>query len=71
MSLMPVADALQKVLAGKTPLPAEHVPLLAAVGRVLADDLVAERTQPPAMSLPWMAMRCAMAISRLYPAHSP
>ena len=48
MGLIAVADALQRVLAGAEPLPAEEAPLAAAAGRVLADDLKARRTQPPA-----------------------
>jgi len=48
MTLMPVADALQHVLADALPLPAESVPLDRALGRVLAEDLTALRTQPPA-----------------------
>jgi len=46
--LMPVAEALRRVLDGAAPLPAEAVPLTAAHGRVLASDLTAKRTQPPA-----------------------
>src|SRR5215475_11674826 len=45
---MPVAEALARVLEHAAPLPAESVPLAEAHGRVLADDLVALRTQPPA-----------------------
>ena len=48
MALMPVAEALQKVLADAKPLSAEEVALSDAIGRVLAEDLVALRTQPPA-----------------------
>ncbi|HXX07473.1 MAG TPA: gephyrin-like molybdotransferase Glp [Pseudolabrys sp.] len=48
MALMPVAEALQKVLADAKPRPAEEVALNDAIGRVLAGDLVALRTQPPA-----------------------
>jgi molybdopterin molybdotransferase len=48
MALMPVADALAKVLEGVTPLPSEKVSLPDAIGRVLAEDLVALRPQPPA-----------------------
>lgn len=48
MALMPVAEALQRVLADAKPLPAETVPLDEALGRVLAEDVVALRTQPPA-----------------------
>jgi molybdopterin molybdotransferase len=48
MALMPVPEALQRVLAGASALPVEKVPLDAALGRVLTDDLMALRTQPPA-----------------------
>src|SRR5665647_2702457 len=48
MALMAVAEALQRVLADARALPAETVPLHQALGRVLAEDLVALRTQPPA-----------------------
>jgi molybdopterin molybdotransferase len=47
MALMPVAEALAHVLDGADALPAEMVPLNAALGRVLAEDLAALRTQPP------------------------
>ena len=48
MSLMPVAEALQRVLADAKALPAETVPLVDALGRVLTEDMSALRTQPPA-----------------------
>jgi molybdopterin molybdotransferase len=48
MALISVAEALQRVLAGATPLPAQSVPLDDALGCVLADDIAALRTQPPA-----------------------
>src|SRR5262245_44786177 len=48
MALLPVADALAQVLEGAAPLPPESVPLAEAEGRVLAADLAARRTQPPA-----------------------
>ena len=48
MALMPVAEALDLVLADAKPLPAQKLPLADALGRVLAEDLVAKRTQPPA-----------------------
>ena len=48
MALMPVAEALARVLADAAPLPAERVPLRQAVGRVLTEDVKALRTQPPA-----------------------
>jgi molybdopterin molybdotransferase len=43
-----VADALRRVLAHAEPLSPENVPLDDANGRVLARDLTALRTQPPA-----------------------
>ena len=48
MALLSVADALALVLADAVPLPAEAAALVDACGRVLAGDLVALRTQPPA-----------------------
>jgi len=45
---MPVAEALQRVLAEARALPAEAVALNDALGRVLTDDVTALRTQPPA-----------------------
>jgi molybdopterin molybdotransferase len=47
VALLPVAEALARVIEGAETLPAETVPLEQAEGRVLADDLVARRTQPP------------------------
>jgi molybdopterin molybdotransferase len=46
--LLSVADALALVLADAVALPAEAAALVNACGRVLAGDLVALRTQPPA-----------------------
>ncbi len=47
--LLPVADALKLVLASAPQaLPVEMVPLAQALGRTLAQDLAARRTQPPA-----------------------
>jgi molybdopterin molybdotransferase len=48
VALLSVADAFERVLAGVAPLPAEEVPLAEADGLVLAYDLKARRTQPPA-----------------------
>lgn len=48
MPLMPVVEALARVLADAAPLGHEDVALSDAAGRVLADDLTALRTQPPA-----------------------
>lgn len=48
MSLLPVAEALRRILAGVgEPLPAEHLPLRDCRGRTLAEDVAALRTQPP------------------------
>jgi molybdopterin molybdotransferase len=48
VGLMPVAEALSRVLADAQPLPAHCVPLAHAHGRVLTADVEALRTQPPA-----------------------
>lgn len=48
MALLSVSEALERVLAGAEPLPAELMPLGEAHGRVLAEDVIALRTQPPA-----------------------
>jgi len=46
--LLPVAEALANILADASPLPVEDATLDDALGRVLAQDLKALRTQPPA-----------------------
>ncbi|HSK40974.1 MAG TPA: molybdopterin molybdenumtransferase MoeA, partial [Arenibaculum sp.] len=46
--MIPVAEALSRILAAFTPLPAETVALPDALGRVLAADVTARLTQPPA-----------------------
>ena len=48
MALISVAEALDHVLAHAAPLPPEQVALDDALGRVLAGELKALRTQPPA-----------------------
>jgi molybdopterin molybdotransferase len=48
VALLSVAGALERVLAQAEPLPADEVPLTEADGLVLAYDLHARRTQPPA-----------------------
>jgi molybdopterin molybdotransferase len=48
VALMPVAEALARVLADAKPLPSEMAPLRQALGRVLTEDVTALRTQPPA-----------------------
>lgn len=48
MSLLPVADALDRLLSAARPVQrTESVPLHDAAGRVLADDVAARLTQPP------------------------
>ncbi len=46
-TLIGVNEALARVLAGCRPLPAEESPLLDALGRVLAEDVVADLDVPP------------------------
>ena len=45
--MLSVAEAAARITAGIVPLPPERVPLLDAVGRVLAEDAVAAYTMPP------------------------
>ena len=45
MALLPVADAIEQILRGVEPLPAEGVALSDALGRVLAEDLIAQGNQ--------------------------
>jgi molybdopterin molybdotransferase len=47
MALLPVEDALSRILAGASPLPAETVGLIEARDRVLAENVAAKLTQPP------------------------
>lgn len=48
MNLIPVEDALSRVLASiEQPVSIEHVPLAACAGRALAEDVAALRDQPP------------------------
>lgn len=47
MAALSVDEALARVLADASPLPAEDAPLTEARGRVLTRDLAALRTQPP------------------------
>ncbi len=57
--MIPVSEALEKVLALVSTLPAERVALRAAAGRVLAEPVAAKLTQPPfdasAMDGYWLA----------------
>ena len=45
--LLPVAEALARVIGAFSPLPAEDIAITEALGRVLAEDVIARRTQPP------------------------
>src|ERR1700730_11004352 len=45
--MISVEEALARLLAPLEGLPAEQVSISEALGRVLAEDLVARRTQPP------------------------
>ena len=47
MTLISVAEAKARVLDGVVPLEAERIELADALGRVLAEDVAATRTQPP------------------------
>ncbi|HEY2184023.1 MAG TPA: molybdopterin molybdenumtransferase MoeA, partial [Xanthobacteraceae bacterium] len=48
MGLMPVSEALSRVLAEARPLPPQSVAIMDAHGRVLTSDVAALRSQPPA-----------------------
>jgi molybdopterin molybdotransferase len=66
VSLMAVSEALARVLAQAAPLPPDaNVPLLEACGRVLAGDVAALRTQPPASlsAMDGYAVRAADVLS--------
>ena len=47
MALLPVDEALARILDGATPVAAESVDLLSSRDRVLAEDITAALTQPP------------------------
>jgi molybdopterin molybdotransferase len=59
--LLPVDEALARVLEGAGPLDQESVPLAEAAGRVLAEPIKALRTQPPfpASAMDGYAVRAA------------
>lgn len=61
MSLLPVADALARVLSGISTLPDEAIPVGEAHHRVLAEPLASARDQPPAdvSSMDGYAVRAA------------
>jgi molybdopterin molybdotransferase len=59
--MIPVAEALARVTAGVRPVAAEQVALVDALGRVLAEDVAARLTHPPAAvsSMDGYAVRAA------------
>ncbi|MER8476655.1 gephyrin-like molybdotransferase Glp [Mesorhizobium sp. M1163] len=61
MALVPVVEALESLLDGAAALPGERVALLDAADRVLAEPVVALRTQPPfnASAMDGYAVRAA------------
>ena len=61
MRLLSVEDARARMLAGVSPLPAERVLLSQTLGRVLAEDILAARDQPPfaASAMDGWAVRAA------------
>ena len=46
--LLPVVEALARVTAAFEPLPTEQISIADALGRVLAEDVIARVTQPSA-----------------------
>jgi len=65
MALVPVAEALERLLDGAAPLASESVSLFDAVDRVLAEQVAALRTQPPfnASAMDGYAVRAAEVAS--------
>ncbi|MTD93388.1 molybdopterin molybdenumtransferase MoeA [Hyphomicrobium sp. xq] len=61
MALLPVDEALRRILDGASALGTERVDLLAAADRVLAEDVTANLTQPPfdASAMDGYAVRAA------------
>lgn len=59
--LLPVKDALERILDGVTTLETEKISLTQAFGRTLAEDVAATRTQPPfpASAMDGYAVRAA------------
>jgi molybdopterin molybdotransferase len=63
MGLLPVAEAIARIVAGVEPCPSEEVALAMAAGRCLAGPLAARRSQPPfpASAMDGYAVRSADA----------
>ncbi len=59
--MIPVDEAVARIVAAFSPLPPESVPVGDAAGRVLAEDAVAKSSQPPApvSSMDGYAVRAA------------
>ncbi len=67
MKLLPFDDARARMLSEVAALPAETIPLAEAIGRVLAEDVTADRDQPPfrASAMDGYAVRTAETPGRL------
>jgi molybdopterin molybdotransferase len=65
VSLLPVDEAVARLLSGVAPLGAESVPLAEGLGRVLSGDVAARLTQPPfaASAMDGYAIRAADAVA--------
>ena len=63
--LLPVDEAVARVIVGTQPLPSDFVSLAEAAGRTLAEPLKARRTQPPfdASSMDGYAVRAADVVT--------
>lgn len=63
MSLLPVDEAIERIVSGVAPLASESVPIEDAFGRTLASPLAAKRDQPPfpASAMDGYAVRAADA----------
>lgn len=63
MALTPVSDALARLLNGVSPTETETIALKEALGRILAENLSADRAQPPfnASAMDGYAVRSADA----------
>ena len=49
--MLTVNEARERILAHFSPLPSEQVPILDALGRVLAEDVIAPNDVPPLRQL--------------------
>jgi molybdopterin molybdotransferase len=65
MALLPIEEALARLLSDAVPLGTETVPLAQAGGRVLARPVIAHQTQPPfdASAMDGYAIRAADVLS--------